>query len=82
MEMSDAMARQSRNSVASHSIKGYIGVKDGFYYYTDGKDVYRTSDYSPVADVTTGYPVSGRWECTVEHWNHYCGSVYGMTPIK
>lgn len=42
--------------------------KDAFYW-TNGKDVFRASVHSAV-DVSTGF-VQGRWESTVEHWNHY-----------
>jgi len=62
-------------------LKGYIGQSNGFTYFTDGKDVYRTNDAIPILDVTTGYPVSARWECSVSHWQHYCRSVYNLPPI-
>jgi len=63
------------------TVKGYIGKQGIFTYFTDGKDVYRTSDAIPILDVTTGYPVSARWECTVDHWQRYCGVIYGLPRI-
>jgi hypothetical protein len=62
-------------------IKGYIGQQGIFTYFTDGHQVYRTSDAIPILDVTTGYPVSARWECSVAHWQHYCGRIYGLPPV-
>ena len=62
-------------------VKGFIGYKEPFTYFTDGREVYRTSEALPILDVTTGYPVSARWECSVAHWQHYCQSIYGLPPI-
>jgi len=62
-------------------VKGYIGQSGSFTYFHDGRDVYRTSESIPILDVTTGYPVSARWECTVAHWQHYCQRIYGLPRI-
>jgi len=62
-------------------IKGYIGERHGFIYYTDGRNVYRANGAANVVDVTTGYLVAGRWECSVEHWDRYCRVLYDLPPI-
>jgi hypothetical protein len=52
--------------------KGFVQwaneTRDAFYW-TDGTNVFR-SPISNAKDVATGYTL-GRWESTVEHWNHY-----------
>ena len=61
-------------------IKGFLGLVGDLVYFTDGRNVFRGPKSNSV-DVTTGY-MHGRWECSVEHWNRYCGSIYGMPDKK
>ena len=56
-------------------VKGEIGRTDtGHIFYTDGQDVYVAPGYATVG--TNGYLAGGRWECTLDHYNHYRNTVY------
>jgi hypothetical protein len=70
------MNRHNKNK-----IKGYICTFGLYDYYTDGTNVYYDSASTPsVVHVSSGYP-QGRWECTVQHWNHYKVRSEGLPQI-
>lgn len=70
------------NKTVTPPVKGLIGKSREMIYFHDDQNVFRVPALSPgVADVRTGY-LQGRWECSIEHWNRYCDSVYNLPKVS
>lgn len=84
----DKYTSPSPKPAALPKVKGEVFRDGDFVYYAAGGNVYRDKLSSPsVPDAITGY-LQGRWESSVEHWNHFAPRMgrpiinYGVKGMK